>query len=56
VYEINELHRQSRYAAKVYDKSLLTDEKDRITLLKEMDILRNLSHPGVIKLEEVYEN
>jgi len=42
-------------AVKIIDK-LLLDSQDRIRLKYEIDILRNLNHPNIVRLYEVYEN
>jgi len=40
------------YAAKIIDKSKLENNQD--LLLKELEILKQLDHPNIIKFYEVY--
>jgi calcium-dependent protein kinase len=42
-------------AVKIIDK-LLLDDAERIRLKYEIDILKNLNHPSIVRLYEVYEN
>jgi len=42
-------------ACKMIDKLQLNDE-ERIRLKYEIDILKNLTHPNIVRLYEVYEN
>lgn len=42
-------------AVKIIDK-LMLEEQDRIRLKYEIDILKNLNHPNIVRLYEVYEN
>lgn len=42
-------------AVKMIDK-LMLDEQERIRLKYEIDILKNLTHPNIVRLYEVYEN
>ena len=42
-------------AVKIIDK-LNLEESEKIRLKYEIDILKNLSHPNIVRLFEVYEN
>ena len=42
-------------AVKIIDKLRLNDE-DLIRLKYEIDILKNLNHPNIVRLYEIYEN
>lgn len=42
-------------AVKMIDK-LTMDEQERVRLKFEIDILKNLNHPNIVRLYEVYEN
>ena len=42
-------------AVKMIDK-LQLDEQERVRLKYEIDILKNLTHPNIVRLYEVYEN
>ena len=42
-------------AVKIIDKLCLNQE-DKIRLKYEIDILKNLTHPNIVRLFEVYEN
>ena len=42
-------------AVKMIDK-LQLDEQERVRLKYEIEILKNLTHPGIVRLFEVYEN
>ena len=42
-------------AVKMIDK-LTMDEQERVRLKFEIDILKNLNHPNIVRLFEVYEN
>ena len=45
------------FAVKTIDKNnLLVNEKNLMSLQKEIEVLRKIDHPNVIKLYEVYEN
>ena len=46
---------QELRAVKMIDK-LTLDEPERIRLKYEIDILKNLAHPNIVRLYEVYEN
>ena len=46
---------QELRAVKKIDK-LTLDEPERIRLKYEIDILKNLAHPNIVRLYEVYEN
>ena len=50
-------HRYKRqsYAAKVYDKSSLEDPSRKLGVQTEIDILKMLDHPNVVKLHEVID-
>jgi calcium-dependent protein kinase len=42
-------------AVKILDKMAM-DEKEKVRLRYEIDILKNLSHPNIVKLYEVFED
>ena len=42
-------------AVKMIDK-LQLDQQEKISLKYEIDILKNLTHPNIVRLYEVYEN
>ena len=42
-------------AVKIIDK-LQLEEADRVRLKYEIEILKNLNHPNIVRLYEVYEN
>ena len=42
-------------AVKIIDK-LTLDGPERVRLKYEIDILKNLNHPNIVKLYEIYEN
>ena len=42
-------------AVKIIDK-LNMGEQERVRLKYEIDILKNLNHPNIVRLYEVYEN
>lgn len=42
-------------AVKIIDK-LMLDDSERVRLRYEIDILKNLVHPNIVRLYEVYEN
>mmetsp|Transcript_16007 Transcript_16007/g.20244 ORF Transcript_16007/g.20244 Transcript_16007/m.20244 type:complete len:105 (+) Transcript_16007:203-517(+) len=42
-------------AVKMIDK-LVLDEEEQVRLKYEIDILKNLTHPNIVKLYEVYES
>ena len=44
-----------KLAVKVIDKKMV-DEEDLIILSREIDIMKRLEHPNVLKLKEVFEN
>jgi len=41
-------------AIKIIDKLSMSDD-ERIRLMYEIDILKNLSHPNILRIYEVYE-
>ncbi|XP_036595374.1 serine/threonine-protein kinase DCLK3 [Trichosurus vulpecula] len=53
VKECRHLHSQRDYAMKIIDKSKLKGKEDIVD--SEILIIRNLSHPNIVKLHEVYE-
>ena len=42
-------------AVKMIDK-LQLDQQEKISLKYEIDILKNVTHPNILRLYEVYEN
>src|SRR5689334_16993613 len=42
-------------AVKIMDKKQMTD-KEKVRLKYEIDILKNLDHPNIVKLYEVFED
>lgn len=46
------------YAVKVIEKSCLSrnNNREKIELLNELNILRKISHKNIVKLEETFEN
>ena len=42
-------------AVKIIDK-LMLDDSEKVRLRYEIDILKNLVHPNIVRLFEVYEN
>ena len=50
------IHRETadRYAVKVVTKAFLTDEDEEMKLENEIDILRDISHPNIVGLREVF--
>ena len=43
------------YACKVIDKSTLGSERDRENMIREIKILRRVSHPNVLSLHDLLE-
>jgi len=50
---------QREYAVKIFDKKSLLESnqpnRTKIALLNEIDVMRKINHPNIIKLYEVYE-
>lgn len=46
---------QELRAIKIIDKSRMTAD-ERVRLMYEIDILKNMSHPNIVKLYEVFED
>ena len=42
-------------AVKMIDK-LQLDDSERVRLMYEIDVLKNLTHPNIVRLYEVYQN
>jgi calcium-dependent protein kinase len=40
---------------KILDKNMM-DDKEKIRLKYEIDILKNLDHPNIVRLYEVFED
>ncbi|CAD8074710.1 unnamed protein product [Paramecium sonneborni] len=55
VYKARNKHNLAENAVKVFEKSLISQMTDRLALLKEIHILRQLSHSNIIQLHEVFE-
>jgi serine/threonine protein kinase len=49
------LCRSKCYEAKLFARGKMTEE-DRIGLLNEIDILKQVDHPNIVKLIDVYED
>lgn len=43
-------------AIKIISKKTIKNEEDRVNILREMDVLKNLDHPNILKLHETYED
>lgn len=50
-------HRQTgeRFAVKVFSKKRLTDD-DKVALRSEMEILKHIDHPNIVRLLDAYED
>ena len=44
-----------RFAVKVYSKRKINDD-DRDSLMNEINILKKLDHPGIVRLYDVFED
>ncbi|CAD8166289.1 unnamed protein product [Paramecium octaurelia] len=56
VYKAIQKQNKSEYAVKTFDKSNLQKQIEIEAILREIDILRIVQHPRVIKLLETYES
>ncbi|CAD8140536.1 unnamed protein product [Paramecium pentaurelia] len=57
VYQTINKETKKLYAVKIYEKSKINNsEMDRLALVKEMAIMRQLNHKALIKMYEVYED
>ena len=57
MYSCVQKQNKKQYAVKVIDKRLIDkDWRNLHSIIKEVDILRDLSHPNIIPLYEVYES
>ncbi|CAD8076130.1 unnamed protein product [Paramecium sonneborni] len=56
VYKIKSRITQQDFAVKVFDKKAICKYQDYQLIIKELQIIRNLNHPGIIKFFETYEN
>ena len=56
VYLVERDNSKNQYAVKVFDKNLfINDQNEKDCILNEIDILRNIDHENLLKLEEIYE-
>ncbi|CAD8158745.1 unnamed protein product [Paramecium pentaurelia] len=55
VFKARNKHNLAENAVKVFDKSSFSQITDRLALVKEIHILRQLSHSNIIQLHEVFE-
>ncbi|CAD8067977.1 unnamed protein product [Paramecium sonneborni] len=57
VYKITNKKNNQKYALKVFQKVALKNlNVDNVSVAKEIKIMRQLKHPGIIKIYEVYED
>ena len=57
VYLVEEKETGIKYAVKAFSKEcLLSQAKGRDSLLNEINIMRKLEHPNIMKLEEIHES
>ncbi|CAD8064609.1 unnamed protein product [Paramecium sonneborni] len=56
VYKIKSRITQQDFAVKVFDKKAISNYQDYQLITKELQIIRSLNHPGIIKFFETYEN
>ena len=47
---------KEKVAIKILDKSKITDQKDYIKIVREINMLKSLNHPNVIKIHKTFEN
>lgn len=56
VYLVERKSNQQNYAVKVFDKEILKlDDKEKLCIQQEIEILRELSHPHIVNLYSVFE-
>lgn len=57
VYLVEDKNTKDRFAVKAFSKEyLLSQPKGKASLINEVDVMRKLDHPYVMKLEEVHES
>jgi calcium/calmodulin-dependent protein kinase I len=56
VYLASELQTGQQYAVKIIEKAKLTKNTHKQGVFREVDILRRLDHPNIVKLKRVYED
>ena len=56
VHKMTRISTQSNYALKSYIKNKLGSRREITNLLQEIEVLRAVDHPNIIKLYEVYES
>ncbi|CAD8153251.1 unnamed protein product [Paramecium pentaurelia] len=55
VFKIQRISDRKELAVKVFDKTILQC-KDKLALLKEIELLRLMNHKNVVSIQEIYEN
>lgn len=57
VYEVEDKDTKKRYAVKAFSKEyLLSQPKGKESLINEIEVMRQLDHPNIMKLEEFHES